>query len=173
MRRSAGHRRSDCWDATAARRVSGRVGVGTVLESLLLHSAAHLVNGLHPEPGDVEGVQHLRGRRQVGTQRGQVPPERVQGAAPSTAPNSGCTAGPRQSRWVMPSTGEWAGAVAGVVSVGGGDVGDAGEAQDADGGVSLGGHDLWSGAGADLGSVFVVGDVAYMCAVRRCCFEWR
>jgi hypothetical protein len=31
---------------------------------------------------------------------------------------------------------EWAGAVAGVVSVGGGDVGDSGEAEDADGGVS-------------------------------------
>src|SRR3954447_2702821 len=46
------------------------------------------------------------------------------------------------------------------MTVGGGDVGGAGEAERADGGVAQGGHDLWSGAGADLGAVFVVGDVA-------------
>jgi hypothetical protein len=47
------------------------------------------------------------------------------------------------------------------VTVGGGDVGDAGEAERADGGVAEGGHDLRSGAGADLGAVLVVGDVPY------------
>ncbi|MGI5182402.1 tyrosine-type recombinase/integrase [Dactylosporangium sp. CA-152071] len=47
-----------------------------------------------------------------------------------------------------------------MVAVGGGDVGVAGEAEDVDGGVAEGGHDLRAGAGADLGSVFVVGDVA-------------
>jgi hypothetical protein len=50
--------------------------------------------------------------------------------------------------------------VAGVVAVGGGDVGGAGEAEGADGGVAECSHDVWAVAGADLGSVFVVGDVA-------------
>jgi hypothetical protein len=40
------------------------------------------------------------------------------------------------------------------------DVGPAGEAEEADCDVSHGGHDLWGGAGTDLGSVFVEGDVA-------------
>src|SRR3954468_4449227 len=55
--------------------------------------------------------------------------------------------------------GQRAGAVAGVVTVGGGDGGDAGEAERADRGVAEGGHDLRSGAGADPAAVFVVGDV--------------
>ncbi|HSL09596.1 MAG TPA: hypothetical protein VK887_16700 [Pseudonocardiaceae bacterium] len=42
------------------------------------------------------------------------------------------------------------------------DVGPAGEAEEADRDVSHGGHDLRGGAGADLGSVFVEGDVADM-----------
>ena len=42
----------------------------------------------------------------------------------------------------------------------GGDVGGAGEAVQADHEVAQRGHDLRAGAGADLGSVFVVGDVA-------------
>ena len=40
------------------------------------------------------------------------------------------------------------------------DVGPASEAEEADRDVSHGGHDLWGGAGPDLGSVFVEGDVA-------------
>jgi hypothetical protein len=40
------------------------------------------------------------------------------------------------------------------------DVGPAGEAEEADRDVSHGGHDLGGGAGSDLGSVFVEGDVA-------------
>jgi hypothetical protein len=46
------------------------------------------------------------------------------------------------------------------VTVGGGDVGDAGDAERAAGGVAYGGRDLGSGAGADLESVFVVRDIA-------------
>jgi hypothetical protein len=42
------------------------------------------------------------------------------------------------------------------------DIGPAGEAEEADRDVSHGGHDLWGGAGPDLGSVFVEGDVADM-----------
>src|SRR4051812_23886434 len=48
------------------------------------------------------------------------------------------------------------------MSVGGGDVGDTGGAECADGGVAQGGHDLGSGAGADLGAVLVVGDVPHV-----------
>lgn len=40
-----------------------------------------------------------------------------------------------------------------------GDVDDAGQAQEPDRGVAEGGHDVWGVAGADLGVVFVVGDV--------------
>ncbi|WP_194821472.1 hypothetical protein [Micromonospora sp. S-DT3-3-22] len=54
---------------------------------------------------------------------------------------------------------QWSVAVAGVMSVGGADVGDSGQAWGADGGVAEGGHDFGSGAGADLGPVVVVGDV--------------
>ena len=46
------------------------------------------------------------------------------------------------------------------MSQGGGDVGGAGEAVQADRQVAQGGHDLWAGAGADLGEVFGEGDVA-------------
>jgi hypothetical protein len=42
------------------------------------------------------------------------------------------------------------------------DVGPASEAEEADRDVSHRGHDLWGGAGSDLGSVFVEGDVADM-----------
>jgi hypothetical protein len=42
------------------------------------------------------------------------------------------------------------------------DVGPASESEEADRDVSHGGHDLWGGAGSDLGSVFVEGDVADM-----------
>src|SRR5512144_2946028 len=40
--------------------------------------------------------------------------------------------------------------VGGVVTGGGGDVGGAGQAENADGGVAEGGHDLGFGAGVDL-----------------------
>ena len=50
--------------------------------------------------------------------------------------------------------------VAGVVSVGGGDVGVAVEAEQADGEVAEGGHDAGGVSGSDLGFVFLVGDVA-------------
>ena len=43
---------------------------------------------------------------------------------------------------------------------GGGDVGPAGQTEQADGGVAQGCHDVGCVAGADLGAVFVVGDVA-------------
>jgi hypothetical protein len=46
------------------------------------------------------------------------------------------------------------------MSQGGGDAGLAAQAQEAEGGVSQGGHDLRSGVGANLGAVFVEGDVA-------------
>jgi hypothetical protein len=46
--------------------------------------------------------------------------------------------------------------------VGLGDVGPAAKYQDADGEVSQGGHDGGAGAGAHLGGVFAVGDVAYV-----------
>lgn len=42
----------------------------------------------------------------------------------------------------------------------GGDVGGAGQAKEADGGVAQGGHHLWGVSGAGAGSVFVVCDVA-------------
>src|SRR3954454_11649540 len=50
-------------------------------------------------------------------------------------------------------------AVAGVAAVAGGDGGDAGGAERADSGGAQRSHDLGSGAGADLRSVVVVGDV--------------
>jgi hypothetical protein len=46
------------------------------------------------------------------------------------------------------------------VPAGGGDAGVPGRFQDADGQVAQGGHDLGSAAGADLGGVFAVADVA-------------
>jgi hypothetical protein len=46
------------------------------------------------------------------------------------------------------------------MAVGGGDVGGAGDVEGADSGVPQDAHDLWFGAGADLGAVFVLGDVA-------------
>src|SRR5882672_11476715 len=46
------------------------------------------------------------------------------------------------------------------MSQAGGDVGGAGEAEQADRGVAEGGHHLGSVAGTDLGAVFVVDDVA-------------
>jgi hypothetical protein len=46
-----------------------------------------------------------------------------------------------------------------VVAAGGGDAGVAGEPEDGDGEVAQGGHHLGSVAGADLGGVFVVGDI--------------
>jgi hypothetical protein len=58
-----------------------------------------------------------------------------------------------------------------VVAGGGGDVEDAGEAQDGDGEVAQAGHDAGAVGGADLGSVFVVGDIADLlqgsCCVRK------
>ncbi|WP_190815684.1 transposase [Saccharopolyspora pogona] len=50
--------------------------------------------------------------------------------------------------------------IAGVMSAGGGDVGVAGESEQADGGVAEAGHHLGCVAGADLAAVFVVGYVA-------------
>jgi hypothetical protein len=47
-----------------------------------------------------------------------------------------------------------------VVPAGGGDAGVPGRFQDADGQVAQGGHGLGSAAGADLGGVFAVADVA-------------
>lgn len=48
----------------------------------------------------------------------------------------------------------------GVVSAGGGDTGVPGRFQDPDGQVAQGGHGLGSAAGADLGGVFAVADIA-------------
>ena len=50
--------------------------------------------------------------------------------------------------------------LAGVIAQGGSDSGVAGQAQDGDGKVAQAGHDAGPVAGADLGAVFVVGDVA-------------
>src|SRR5262245_54631169 len=50
--------------------------------------------------------------------------------------------------------------LAGVMAQGGGEAGVAGQPQDGDGKVAQAGHDAWSVAGADLGAVLVVGDVA-------------
>src|SRR5881394_1905411 len=47
-----------------------------------------------------------------------------------------------------------------VTAVGLGDIGPAAEFQDCDGEVAQGGHDGGAVAGADLGAVFAVGDVA-------------
>ena len=47
-----------------------------------------------------------------------------------------------------------------MVPAGGGDAGVPGRFQDADGQVAQGGHGLGSAAGADLGGVFAVADVA-------------
>jgi len=47
-----------------------------------------------------------------------------------------------------------------VVSGGGGDVEDTAEAEDGDGEVAQAGHDAGTVGGADLGTVFVVGDIA-------------
>ena len=52
------------------------------------------------------------------------------------------------------------GGVPGVVAAGGGDAGVAGHFQDADAEVAQGGQDLGPAAGADLGGVFAVADVA-------------
>jgi len=54
-----------------------------------------------------------------------------------------------------------------------GDVGVSVEAMEVERGAAQHGHDLRSGAGADPRGVFILGDVADVCAVRRCCFEWR
>src|SRR6266542_1521412 len=51
--------------------------------------------------------------------------------------------------------------MSGVMSEGLGDVGPAGQSQQADGGVADGGHDLGCCSGADLGAVFVVGDITH------------
>src|SRR3954454_24615229 len=60
-----------------------------------------------------------------------------------------------------------------VAALGGGDVGVSGQPADVDRGVAQGGHHLWPCAGAHAGVVLTEGDVADVCAVRRCCFEWR
>ena len=50
----------------------------------------------------------------------------------------------------------------------GGDGGPSGQAEQADGGVAQGGHDLWGVAGAGLGAVFVEGDVADLLRGSAC-----
>jgi hypothetical protein len=54
----------------------------------------------------------------------------------------------------------WAGWVACAAAQRGGDADVAGQAKDADGQFADGGHDVRAGAGAGLGEVFPVGDVA-------------
>ena len=67
---------------------------------------------------------------------------------------------PFRSWRAEPERREHAGGVPGVAAAGGGDVRRAGEFEDRDGQVPQGGHDLGSVAGADLGGVFAVGEVA-------------
>lgn len=52
--------------------------------------------------------------------------------------------------------------VSDVMPAGGRDAGVPGHFHDRDGGVAQGGHDLGSAAGADLGGVFAIADVANM-----------
>ena len=74
---------------------------------------------------------------------------------------TGCHSGPRQShslaihdRLQRPA---W---LAGMVAQGGGDAGFPGQAEGCDGEVAQAGHDAGGVAGADLGAVLAVGDVA-------------
>jgi len=62
------------------------------------------------------------------------------------------------------------GGVPGVVPAGGGDTGVPGRFQDSDGQVAQGGHGLGSAAGADLGGVFAVADVADVVQASIC--QW-
>jgi hypothetical protein len=57
--------------------------VATLAEGGLLDSAADLVDGFHPEGGDLEGVQHVDRPWQVG---GELAPERVQRGDPDLLP---------------------------------------------------------------------------------------
>ncbi len=54
------------------------------------------------------------------------------------------------------------------MSQGGGDVGPAGQLEQADRGVAEGGHHVWGVALAHLGAVLFEGYIADPCAVRRC-----
>ena len=47
--------------------------------SLLLHPAAHVVDGGEPQPHDVEGIQYPHRARQTGRQGGAIAAERIQG----------------------------------------------------------------------------------------------
>ena len=67
---------------------------------------------------------------------------------------------PFRSCWAESEGGQSPGGVSGVVAAGGGDAGVPGHFQDPDGEVAQGGHDLGAAAGADLGGVFAVADVA-------------
>src|SRR5262249_48476624 len=67
---------------------------------------------------------------------------------------------PERSCWAEAEGGQGPGGVAGVVAAGGGDAGVSLWLEDSDCQVAQGGHDLGAVAGADLGGVFAVGDVA-------------
>jgi tetratricopeptide (TPR) repeat protein len=83
-------------------------------------------------------------------------------AAPFAARNLGVLPGIRQSRSCGLKQRECPLRVAGVVAVGGGDVGVAVRAQEADGQAAQGCHDAGRVPGPDQGSVFLVGDVAQL-----------
>jgi hypothetical protein len=69
---------------------------------------------------------------------------------------------PFRSRWAESEGGQGPGGVPGVVAAGGGDAGVPGYFQDPDAEVAQGSHGLGPVAGADLGGVFAVADVADM-----------
>jgi hypothetical protein len=54
------------------------------------------------------------------------------------------------------------------VAAGGGDAGVPGHFQDPDAEIAQGGHGLGPAAGADLGGVFAVADVAVVCSTSIC-----
>ena len=65
-----------------ADRVQRVVLAAAVTQVVLLHPAAHVIDGGEPEPGDMEGVQHPGRVRQRGPQGGGV----ARGTGPSRRP---------------------------------------------------------------------------------------
>ncbi len=60
--------------------------MATSTEGVLLDAAADLVDDLHPQRGDVKGIQHVRGVGQMRAQRVEVAAERVQRRDPDLLP---------------------------------------------------------------------------------------
>lgn len=86
------------------------VAVPAAMQGLLLHAVADLIDHREAEVDDVERVEHTDGVRQLGTQRGGVPAERIERSegdllAPGCLP--GCSGRPTERpgqlrRWRLP-----------------------------------------------------------------------